>query len=542
MTYNKKKKEMKKFKIYTSAIATALLMVGCADLDTTPDGDYITEKQKQETVSANPDRAEAGVNGIFAQMKAMMPNKTALGAERHNDFGYPSVMLFTDTNGFDMVSDNNGYNWTGYDLDYEDRIYTMAECQIVWNTLYQQVFTCNSAVASVDSTSTDPTTQFYAAQGLTVRAFNYFILAQLYQFNYKDNEQKPCVPLITEENQAEASEKGCPRSTVQQVYDQILSDINKAISLLDKANHTRSDHSYVSAAVAYGLRARINLTMQNWAAAASDADKAITLAAAEGITPLTRSEAAKPGFYDADDWMWGVIVDETDEVVTSGIVNWISHMGSLNYGYAAYAGGKQINKSLYDKIQSTDVRKGWWTDANGQSSILSAEWQKYMEDNGFPAYTEVKFGPDKDVLNQQTNANDIVLMRVEEMYLIKAEATAMAGNPTEGANILTDFVKTYRDPKYTCNATTATDVQEAAYTQRRIELWGEGLNWYDIMRLNKDVDRRGAGFAEDLVYNIPAGSDILLWRIPEAEIQANQQLSEGDNNPSASLPQAVADY
>ena len=62
------------------------------------------------------------------------------------------------------------------------------------------------------------------------------------------------------------------------------------------------------------------------------------------------------------------------------------------------------------------------------------------------------------------------------------------------------------------------------------------------MRLNKGVDRRGGGFPNaTMVFNIPAGSDILLWRIPEAEIQANPALEEGDNNPSAPTPEPVAD-
>ena len=38
------------------------------------------------------------------------------------------------------------------------------------------------------------------------------------------------------------------------------------------------------------------------------------------------------------DWLWGIYIAETDRVVTSGIVNWISHMGSLNYGYAILYG------------------------------------------------------------------------------------------------------------------------------------------------------------------------------------------------------------
>lgn len=62
------------------------------------------------------------------------------------------------------------------------------------------------------------------------------------------------------------------------------------------------------------------------------------------------------------------------------------------------------------------------------------------------------------------------------------------------------------------------------------------------MRLNKDVDRRGGLFPDaTMIFNIPAGSNVLLWRIPESEIQANPSLAEGDNNPAAPLPDPVAD-
>ena len=133
-------------------------------------------------------------------------------------------------------------------------------------------------------------------------------------------------------------------------------------------------------------------------------------------------------------------------------------------------------------------------------------------------------------------------MRIEEMYLIMAEAQAMGGNAGTGRATLESFIQTYRDPEYTCTAASATDIQEEIYRQRRIEFWGEGLIWFDIMRLNKGVDRRGAGFPQAAsVYNIEPGSAILLWRIPQNEINSNQALTEDDNNPSAPAPTPVQD-
>ena len=170
---------------------------------------------------------------------------------------------------------------------------------------------------------------------------------------------------------------------------------------------------------------------------------------------------------------------------------------------------------------------------------MTTEQQATIDSYGYNPYTQVKFAPYNNVMENSTNANDIPLMRVEEMYLIKAEAEAMSGG---GNATLVDFVSTYRDAGYSFASTNGTDIQNEVYRQRRIELWGEGLNWYDVMRLNKPVDRRGGGFPNaTMVFNISAGDPLLLWRIPQKEIIANPALSEEDNNPTAPTPTPVAD-
>ncbi len=532
-----------KRRYYLIFIAALFFAVtSCEDLDTLPEGDVVTSSQKEEVAANDPSKAEAGVNAIFAQFNQYMPNADALGASRHNDFGYPANMLFMDHNGYDLVSEDNGYNWNGNNLEFSDRLYTSNEAQIMWNNMYATINMTNNVIGSIPPDIEDPTGQFFLAQGLATRAFSYWVLAQLYQFNYVGNESAPCVPIITPENSNEAALEGAPRSTVQEVYDLITTDINTAITLLTSAEEqgmNRADKRYIDLAVAYGLRARINLTMHKWSEAAADATKAIEVTDA---TPAGIPDVNKPAFWSVNEpnWMWGIIIQETDRVVTSGIVNWPSHMGSLNYGYANFSGGKQINKSLYESIPASDVRKGWWLDENLSSPNLNAAEAAAAAGYGYPAYTQVKFAPYNNVPKTSTNSNDIPLMRVEEMYLIKAEAEAMSGG--NGKATLESFIKANRDPEYVCTASSPEGIQEEVFRHRRIELWGEGLNWFDIMRLNKGVDRRGGGYPNaTMVFNIPPKSDILLWRIPEAEIQANPALSEGDNNPAAPTPDPVPD-
>lgn len=533
---------MKTKYIFASLLVSSLTFAGCVDMDTLPEGNIVTSQQKEEIGKLNPERIEARVNSIFAQFYLKTPNKGALGAERHNDFGYPSVMLFTDTNGNDVVSTDNGYNWTGNDLSYTDRSQTSLECQMVWNDMYAIIFASNNTIEGIASDTSEPLEQFFLGQGMSARAFSYWVLAQLFQFNYKGNESKPCVPLLTEKNKDYASMNGCSRSTVQAVYTQITTDLTAAIDLLKKAQEgkvTRKDKRYISLAVAYGLLARTYLSMHEYAQAATAADSAIEAARNENITPADRSDVDKPAFWTVNEknWMWGIIVSETDAVVSSGIVNWPSHMGSLNYGYANYSGGRQISKSLYEQIPNTDVRKGWWLGTDLKSANLSPDQQAAMTSYGYKAYTQVKFAPYQNVPKTTINANDIPLMRIEEMYLIKAEAESMSGK--DGKTTLENFIKTYRNKDYVMSSSS---VQDEVFLQRRIELWGEGLNWFDLMRLNKGVDRRGAGYPNsNMIFNIGATNPVLLWPIPEAELQANQALSAGDQNPSWTAPQPVSD-
>ena len=536
---------MKLNKISVIAIASTLL-VGCVDLDTEPMGSTVTENQKLATLDENPERAEAGVNGITTMFSIYMNGNP--GYENHNDFGYPSVMLFTDSRGTDLVSEDIGYNWFSAGLDFTDRNYKAFATENIWNTLYNQIYTANLVANSVDSLSADPTMQFYAAQAYAIRAFDYFNLAQLYQFTYKGNEDKPCVPLILNWNSDQIASEGCARATVQQVYDQIMLDLNVAVSLLESAeanNFKRADKRYVNLAVAKGLRARVELVMNNWDAAYADAMDVINSGEAKlnGI-----DECKKPTFSDSSEqnWLWGIIIAETDRVVTSGIVNWPSHMGSLNYGYASVGAWRMISKKLYNSIPSTDVRKGWWLNGNKVSSNLSKEQQAYVTSEAkCPAYTQVKFAPYKDEIYTSTNANDIPLMRIEEMYLIAAEAMCMGANgsdPVSAINFLaSQFIVPCRDKAFAPSVASQEDAMNIIWQQRRIELWGEGISWFDIMRLKKGVDRRGTGFEPDLVFNIDASDPILIYQIPEREIEGNPMLSEENNNANCETPVPVPD-
>lgn len=526
-------------KIYTvSALMLSMGLVGCNDLDTQPQDNYVTTLEKEEAIKAQPDLASAGVVGISSTATAY-----ASVYNNHFDFGWPAVLMFFDSAGLDMVSPNNGYNWFSYGAQYALGTATNIPTNMAWYHAYKLIKTCNDVIANIDPETTDPQLQLYAAQGYANRAYLYFTLAQLYQQTYVGHETLPCVPVLTNLNSNEAASNGAPRATVAEVYEQIMADINLAIKMLSESGLSVSNIAsvgtkrFVSLGAAYGIRARINLVMNNWQDAADDAEKAIQYS---GATPYSIAEASKPAFWNSDDHncMWAIYIQETDRVVTTGICNYPSMMGSFNENGYWYVGAfRMINKALYNTIPATDCRKGWWLDESGISKNLTAEQQAFVSSAAPDPRTQVKFGAYQDNVGTTTNANDYFLMRVEEMILTQAEATAMAGNPTAGKQILEDFVKTYRNPEYKCTATSATAIQEEIWNQRRIELWGEGIGYFDLLRLNKGMDRRGGGWPAAWVYNVEAPLKPLL--IPQGEMEANPAI--GANNTPWNRPTMVSD-
>lgn len=517
--------------LMASAVLTA-----CNDLDTLPEDQYVTAGQKEESITANPTLAKAGVVGISATYNQYMTVTDA-----HLDFGWPGVMMQLESAGTDMVAPNTGYNWFAYSGDYNYGTVNNYLTNMAWTYSYQIINSANTVLGNIPEDTDDPELQLYAAQGYANRAYVYFTLAQLYQYTYVGHEDLPCVPILTEKNSDAAASEGAPRASVREVYAQVLADLDKAVELLTSCGLSveriadTGSKRFVSLGTAYGLRARVNLVMNKWKEAADDAAQAI---AKSGCTPYSIAEASQPAFNSASDHnlMWCVFIQENDDVVTSGIVNWASHMGSLNYGYASVGAWRMINKGLYATIPDTDCRKGWWLNEEGASANLTPAQTEVAVKYGAPAYAQMKFGPYQNVLETTTNATSVILMRVEEMYLIQAEATAMSGG--DGKSILENFVKTYRDPSYSCPASSGTAFQDEVWRQRRIELWGEGPAYFDLLRLNKPLDRRGGGWDVDWVYNVEAPLKPLL--IPNTEMQANPAI--GANNDVWSKPTAVADF
>ena len=523
-----------------------VLLSACSDFNhIESDGFQITQNQVDETVKAVPERLEASLVGMYSYMGmagAAFPSTMAA-----DDGGYPTVCLSQDLNGADMVSTNSVYNTFWVCSQYNDRIYTYTNPAMRFAIFYNQIKLANNVIRIAQQNMNSPVMKSYMGQAMAVRAFDYLCLVPYYQFNYSTSRDKPCVPLVTEQT---TSFTNLPRSSVEAVYTQIMSDLNAAIELL-KGYDRKGDRSRVDLQVVYGLRARANLYMGHWKEAADDADQALA-----GYTPASMQEVNCPSFAKIDhNWIWGIDVSSSN-VEKNRYATVASHLSSFSsYNYTGSGDCyKRINPLLFNKVPATDVRKGWWVDEILHSDALKdAVWQdakgNYAKGDDiasadfsevkqpFNPYTNVKFGI-KSGIGSTVNDNDWPIMRAEEMILIKAEGLAMSsGTFEDGKQVLAEFVKTYRNPDYTCMATTPEALQTEIWFQRRVELWGEGFAMSDIMRLNKPLVRfhgtEKSSWPDEFCFNISANDPWLLLRFPQKETNSNIGIV---NNAGGAIP------
>jgi len=508
-----------------------LLIVACSQMnELQPQGGTILSGQMQETNSIIPSRADASFNGMFTKLGA--PGSVT-GGTRPDDFGFVMMAFSNDIEAADVVLANSGYNWFSTCGALTSRNADYANPYLRYAAPYNTIAAANDIIKSYPADSEDEQIRYKLAQARALRAFAYLNLAPYFQFGYIAGGQSlPCVPLVTEETTDFTNN---PRASVEDVYALIISDLDYAIENLE--GYMRTDKARIDRQVAYGLRARAYLNMQEWAKAASDA-----ALAAEGFTPASMAEVSRPSFYDISEhnWIWGYDMT-TDAAMFNPYAT--SSAWIRSFSGDGYSAGTQvyscINSLLYDKIPETDVRKGWWVTPALESPLLeNVTWNGVTGnavgpltiDNvkmAFLPYTNVKFGMTS--VGGTLNDEDWPFMRVEEMILIQAEGLAKSGSESAARELLDNFVRNYRDPAYSSEAS-GRSIEDEIWYQRRVELWGEGFSNSDTRRLGKPLVRFHGGsesnMPEAFRFNMTADDGWWLMRFTSSEMNTNLAITD----------------
>jgi hypothetical protein len=412
-------------------------------------------------------QAQSALDDIYYSMRIAGWSTTG---NTHQCFGILAYNLAAEVMGDDMIMGAQGSGWFWFDAAYNVKTrYTSPSWRSadLWNAYYTWISNANYLLTATNGQTGDGL-NYVRGQAYAIRAYSYFMLAQWFARTYKGHETDPCVPIFNGVTFDGSTRQ--LRSTVAEVYAQIDADMNNAVNLLNGTTQQVPDH--IGYAVALGLKARIALVKEDWNTAYESANQAKN---ASGKTIQQVPAFAGLNNATAANVMWGARIPE-DEV--GMYASFWAHMDHSK-AYAQRA-PKLISPWLYDKMSSTDARHAWWKandTGNGPEGNIS---QKFTVKEG------TEWG------------GDYIYMRVEEMYLIAAEAACRLNQTTQAKANLTSLMQK-RDPNYTCNKTgnslgTLTNDEtgsllEEILIQRRLELWGEDGRILTIRRLRQGFER-----------------------------------------------------
>lgn len=344
------------------------------------------------------------------------------------------------------------YTWQPdfYSFQDEEGTYTSSN-KDVYKNLYELIMACNIVNEYIDgSQGTDADKAIVRAEALSLRAFYYLQLVNLYAYPYNDKDHDPStalgVPLVLA---SEVFDEGEPRSTVKKVYDQIATDIEQACDLFgqDKTNRGVFRISYTAAHL---LASRIYLYMENW-------DKVIEHA--------TYALETAPELADLNNYTIDNTYNPTNGVISRNFPETIFLGGyrAISGSYGLMGTPFNVSSDLFNSYADNDLRIGTYL----------------MEASSYLPYNYMLL---------KSSSEQEYAWRTSELYLNRAEAYIelyMDGDQAAGQKAVDDLntllSKRYRDYE-PLTLKPADELLELYREERRKELCFEGFRWFDLRR------------------------------------------------------------
>lgn len=392
-----------------------------------------------------------------------------------------------------------------------------------WSSFYRAIVNANisldgfSKIKPADAAETAELNR-YIGDAYMARAYYYSQLIQFYAKAYDPATAATDlgVPLVLSYDV-----QGKPaRATVKAVYDQILSDINQAKTLLSGVNGVQGSARFTKDAVA-ALEARVRLNMQDWAGARAAAEAVINT----GNYPLINTQAELTSYWHVDGKKESILQ------LTTIAPNELANTNSIYLGLVPATGRFTPDfipsQWVIDSYENTDIRKAVYF----KQLNLTIQGQNYSNIwlvNKYPGNPALFTGA---TTNYQHAPK---VLRVAEMYLISAEAGARSGDATAiaGAIARLNALRTARGVSV-LNGLTGASLLNAIKEERTRELAFEGFRLQDLKRWNEGFTRRapqntnmltqGAGY---FTLAIPANHDKFVWGIPSNDISINGNLKQ----------------
>lgn len=461
-------------------ILIALLVVftaACQDafLDTEP-STAIGEEKVFESLQT----AEAALTGTYDAMSSY-------------SFSGLYLPVMNDLMGEDlMVNSENNWNWfvPVYQMDILPNYQYNYN---VWATGYNIIYNANKIITNAEyiPDASTPEIDNLIGQAKAIRSYVYFQLIQAYAPAY--NVDPSAAGVILRTQPATATDPDLGRSSIQETYDLIVSDLLEAIDALTNSN----DKGYFDKRAAQAILARVYLTMGYWEGA-----REMASAAKEDLTLMPFEEYWTGFMLENSETIFKVAYTKDDN-------NIYLSLPSFYWPVQGYS-SMRADDEFVNTFHPEDVR--------GFNFLLE---ETIDPDN----YLILKFNH-----NQIIGNAELISIRGSEMYLIEAEAEAELGNDGAAQDILYE-IQSRAQASAIKSTNTGQDLIDEILLERRKELYGEGFRWYDIKRRSLPFKREGTHWVKfDFGPNDPDYYR-MTFPIPEAEIDANEQLTNADQNP-----------
>lgn len=412
----------------------------------------------------------------------------------------PRLTVSMDVQGGDVLV-YTARNFNRYPREYNfDQTPNGGYSSDVWFQAYDVIGLANPAILAIpDAPLTDAQKALFEAELRAFRAVSLHNLTRLFGKPYSAGRDNPSVVLNTEV--LDPTAPGLGRSTVGEVYDQIVIDLERAVTLMPAS---RSDRSRWTLKAIQGMLARVYLDMEMWQEAADNAELA-----SDGVTLMTATEW-QDGFYVPNsEWIMygGKTADDSNGFVSSH-----SFWDSRRLGYSSMRLGLDF---IDNNFTATDIR--------GDSLLLkNSAGDPIVQD----AYITKKLFHGEGFVNQE------VFMRATEMLLIEAEAKAQLGgaaNILDAQNALLTIQQRADENVLVSSGNTGQALLEEIYLERRKELYAEGHAYFDLQRLQRPVTRSAAGGHYASPLDVPFDATVRLAPIPQFELDANEVIRDQQN-------------
>ncbi|HLL94841.1 MAG TPA: RagB/SusD family nutrient uptake outer membrane protein [Spirosoma sp.] len=359
----------------------------------------------------------------------------------------------------------------------------------LWGGLYRTIYLANFMLENLPKVVGVPeaTRKQVTAEARFLRGFANFIGT----YTYGD------IPQVTSTTQA--ANRVIGRTARATILASVLADYEAALKDLPDvtsgSTNVTTNATYLNKQSCQAAMARFYLYQKNW------------VKAEELATNVIRSGVYKlePNYVDI------VTRDFTGESILEVGYILSDDPGTSSFGLNnILVGRREVIPSNQLILQLTSAEAG-----DRRQTITFDSKNLRGSDNG---WTVRKYGTASE------DNNNIVLIRLAEMYLIRAEARAQLGRQAGATGAVADLnVLRTRAKAAAITTTVQADVLLAVERERVYELAFEGHRWYDLVRT-------GRAQAVMSAFSPNWNSRYELWPIPQSEIQQNPTLS-GQQNP-----------